>query len=209
MIDDPQNFELELTARETRLASAWFMNDARAVFFLDEDRRVLLMNAFARSLVENGEYLQLKHSVVHAETDASDSEFRKTVERSLSTGKRGWGQIRRAERAQDGAARAGIYAIAPVAEPAEDSPAAILCFLPPLIAGSRLSIVLDQFHLTQAEKEIAYALIDEYPLSAIAEQRGVRPSTIKSHVKNIYDKTGTTGRIQFMSQFMMMAAIWV
>lgn len=195
----------DLSDLQKELTAAWFMQDSRALFFLNADRNVLLMNRFAEDLVQEGEFFQIANGALEPKAGWSGNNFRERVEHALSHDERCWGLFR----PTDGAGGAGVYAVAPLRQPSETGASLLLCFLPPLIAGTRLSIVLDQFALTQTEKEIAQALIDEHPLSAIAKQRGVRPSTIKSHVKNIYEKTATTGRVQFMSQFLTMAAVWV
>lgn len=205
MAKTAEYIETDLSDLQKDLTAAWFMQDPRALFFLSADRKVLLMNRFAEDLLQEGEFFQIRNGLLEAKAEWPRNDFRERAERALSHDEPGWGVFRPA----GGDGSAGVYSVAPLRQPSETGASLLVCFLPPLIARARLSTILDQFGLTQTEKEIALALIDEHPLSTIAEHRGVRPSTVKSHVKNIYGKTATTGRVQFMSQFLMMAAIWV
>lgn len=54
--------------------------------------------------------------------------------------------------------------------------------------------------LTQREIEVAQILFSGEKISAIRVQLGVSHNTVKTHLRKIYKKTGTTGQKDFILQ---------
>lgn len=199
LVQKPEN----LSDTDLKLTSSWFMRDRRALFILDDAKTLRLMNRVAGELIEAGDFFRLEKSQLRIVPDNQNQKFRLAVDRSLAEGVREWGLFRRA---CDGSG-IGVYTIEPIKEEVDGRHSLLISYAPALTVNTHLDTVLQEFGLTHAEREIAYALIDQLSLADIAEHRGVKPSTIKSHVTSIYEKTGTRGRIQFISQFTLLASL--
>lgn len=61
---------------------------------------------------------------------------------------------------------------------------------------------LDQWQLTQSEKEVAFLLIKGFSLKEIAEFRDTAEKTTRTQATSIYAKSGLTGRSQLAAFFL-------
>ncbi|WP_219218552.1 helix-turn-helix transcriptional regulator [Variovorax boronicumulans] len=54
----------------------------------------------------------------------------------------------------------------------------------------RMERIAAQYRLTQAERRLADALVDGLTLAEFAERHGISVHTVRTHLRNIFDKTG-------------------
>jgi len=55
---------------------------------------------------------------------------------------------------------------------------------------------VQQFGLTARELEIVAAIVDGQSNRDIAERLGISLATVKNHLTNVFDKTGTSSRLE-------------
>lgn len=60
----------------------------------------------------------------------------------------------------------------------------------------------EDWHLTEAERDVALMILKGLDNEAIARVRGTAPGTVRAQATRIYAKSGTLGRAQFVSLFM-------
>jgi DNA-binding CsgD family transcriptional regulator len=58
---------------------------------------------------------------------------------------------------------------------------------------------LERWPLTEREREVAMRMVRGLSNDAIAREMGVSPETVKTHVRNIFEKSGTHSRAQFLA----------
>jgi DNA-binding NarL/FixJ family response regulator len=67
-----------------------------------------------------------------------------------------------------------------------------------LLGRSPLGEVVNDFDLTAREQEILTALVDGSSNRDIAERFGVSEVTVKHHLNSIFDKCGTSNRVELV-----------
>ncbi|SRR6266550_8631070 len=58
---------------------------------------------------------------------------------------------------------------------------------------------LERWPLTDRERDVAMRVVRGLSNDAIARDMGVSPETVKTHVRNIFDKSGTHSRAEFLA----------
>lgn len=56
--------------------------------------------------------------------------------------------------------------------------------------------------LTNREREIALALIDGAGTEQIGEKLDITENTLKTHLRNVFSKSGVTSRTEFLTRFL-------
>jgi tripartite-type tricarboxylate transporter receptor subunit TctC/DNA-binding CsgD family transcriptional regulator len=81
--------------------------------------------------------------------------------------------------------------------PHTDSVVAILHISDPRIGASvPVKSLIDAYGLTEAEARVAIAVTQGLPMTRTARDIGLSPNTIKTHMRHIFVKTGTSGQVQ-------------
>jgi DNA-binding CsgD family transcriptional regulator len=74
------------------------------------------------------------------------------------------------------------------------------------VARGQMSTVIagffEDWHLTEAERDVATLILKGLDNDAIAQLRGTAPGTVRAQSTSIYAKSGTQNRAQFLSLFM-------
>ncbi|MCW8984778.1 MAG: LuxR C-terminal-related transcriptional regulator [Thermoanaerobaculales bacterium] len=84
--------------------------------------------------------------------------------------------------------------------PADDGPEAVLVTLQPTESesGTRIQVFSSSHGLSPREQEVLHLLGRGLTTTAMAEELGISPHTIRDHLKNLYRKTGTKGRNELL-----------
>lgn len=187
---------------EQEILYSCFRNSTRSAIFIDSDRNILFANAAGERLLSEAQYLTSNAGRLQPAHSGDRAAFLQAQRTAFDGQAHGVGLIRNAARPE----QVGAYSIAANAEGA----AAAVTFLPPWTVGARRAAAMfEPYDLTPAEKHIAECLVSGYSLSEIAEMNDISLSTVKSHVKRIYQKTLVESRIEFMNQFMLLVAVWL
>lgn len=187
---------------EQEILFSCFSNNVRALVFIDPDRKILFANTSGDRLLSEQHYLQNNSGRLQPAHSGDRTSFLEAIKSAFDGASRGVGLIRNATNSE----HVGAFSIAPN----EEGSAAAVAFLPPWTVGARrAALMFDPYDLTPAEKHIAECLISGYSLSDIAELNDISLSTVKSHVKRVYQKTLVESRIEFMNQFMLLVAVWL
>ncbi len=63
-----------------------------------------------------------------------------------------------------------------------------------------ISAQMDDWRMTQSEKDVAWLIIKGYRFSEIAEARGVKENTTRLQATAVYAKAGVSGRAEFVAE---------
>ena len=90
--------------------------------------------------------------------------------------------------------------VAAVPAPAHDGPNAVLVTLQPTESESdtRIQVFSSSHGLSPREQEVLRLLGRGLTTTAMAEELGISPHTIRDHLKHLYRKTGTKGRNELL-----------
>jgi DNA-binding CsgD family transcriptional regulator len=64
-----------------------------------------------------------------------------------------------------------------------------------------IGVYFDRWHLTPAEREVAFFALKGLDIAAIAALRGAAPGTIRAQLARIYGKAGVSSRTELLSTF--------
>ncbi len=175
-----------------------------AAFVVDEDCRLLASNAAANELLAGaGLMLVRAHDVVQINDAEANAAFARLVRNSCSLGN---GRARLNDLIFNSASGSHVVTCVPVAiDQTNTLPAGLLSvFVPRTVALVILrprasedpSVVIENlrlhFGLTKAEARLILEFERGGTLSEIAERLGVARSTVQTHIKAIFAKTGTS-----------------
>ncbi len=187
---------------EAEILYSCFRSNSRAAVFIDPNRNILFSNAAGERILSERNYLEKNSGRLQPVHSGDRPTFHEALKSAFNGCSRGVGLIRNAAESD----QVGAFSIAAN----EEGTAAAVTFLPPWTVGAqRAALMFEPYDLTPAEKHIAECLISGYSLSDIAELNDISISTVKSHVKRIYQKTLVESRIEFMNQFMLLVAVWL
>jgi DNA-binding CsgD family transcriptional regulator len=65
-------------------------------------------------------------------------------------------------------------------------------------SGTRIQVFSSSHGLSPREQEVLHLLGRGLTTTAMAEELGISPHTIRDHLKNLYRKTGTKGRNELL-----------
>lgn len=77
---------------------------------------------------------------------------------------------------------------------------AMVCCQPFGSAPRRSEIDLTAWKLTAREEQIAHALLDGSDSNSVCRTLGISRETLKTHLRHLYQKTGTSGRTQLVAK---------
>lgn len=73
----------------------------------------------------------------------------------------------------------------------------------PIARKKRIKLNLQEFHLTNKEKEVAYLWLEGYSRSEIAQMLTISQETVRFHVKNIYEKVEVNNQVEFVKKVIL------
>jgi len=180
-----------------------------AVFLVDESSRVVHHNVAAEALLDRSEFLRVSQGRLTATSPAARAELAAAIKAAVSDGVSGM-PMQHAVPLGDGAlGRGAIATVLPLGrgQPEAQEAAAAVFVQDAVVAPS---ILLDAFGtlygLTPAEQRCVGALMAGWTLSEAAAMLCVRESTAKTHLKNIFQKTGTSRQVELIRLVMALAA---
>jgi DNA-binding CsgD family transcriptional regulator len=189
-----------------RDASAELLDRLRqAVLLVDASCRVMFANRAAEVILADGaglysgvdgvlesrqhdETIDLHRLVACAARDAMDSEFDSGGSVRLSRGE----------------LRASLTGLVVPLRAANDwlqpsRPVAMLFIADPERAeGSTMEIIQQDYGLTRMEAVVALQLLNSQGLKAAAAQLGIAPTTVRTHLTAVFDKTGTRRQVDLV-----------
>ncbi|MEK4849008.1 LuxR C-terminal-related transcriptional regulator [Paenibacillus sp. FSL H7-0756] len=78
-----------------------------------------------------------------------------------------------------------------------------LDWMNPIARKKRIKLNLQEFHLTNKEKEVAYLWLEGYSRSEIAQMLTISQETVRFHVKNIYEKVEVNNQVEFVKKVIL------
>ena len=70
-----------------------------------------------------------------------------------------------------------------------------------LLSDTQWAYLQKRFHLTARERQVVELVCQGLTNSGIAARLRVRPETVKTHVRNVYRKTGVGGKVLLLLKF--------
>ncbi|MBK3660980.1 hypothetical protein JJE66_06910 [Bradyrhizobium diazoefficiens] len=173
---------------------------ANGVILVDREGKVLFANAAARMLAQDRSPLRISGAEIKTNSPPHTALLGRLIRRAaagvvsnhlllpLSGDSRSLHIRISSVRGKD---------ISAFSSPHTDSVAAILHISDPRI-GTSVSVksLIDAYGLTEAEARIAIAVTHGLPMTRTARDLGLSPNTIKTHMRRIFVKTGTSGQVQ-------------
>ncbi|MCW5982202.1 MAG: helix-turn-helix transcriptional regulator [Bryobacteraceae bacterium] len=162
------------------------------VAFVDERGRLLHANGEAERIVRARDAIILRFNRLRGATPDAEDRLRNAIVKAC----RGVGEIVAVERAGG----AGYYQVTacpvnPEGPAGRFRAAAVLLIRDTAkLAAPAGGDLRRLFGLTAAESKVARALLDDSTIAAIAGEFQLSENTIRTHVKNIYSKTGVSKR---------------
>ncbi len=194
-----QMVELKGSSRDFQAALDLF---ERGVILVDAKHRILFMNKAASGLIAKGDGLIATRESLIAENPTERPTLRRLIDAAIAvTAGAGIGQsgsmfisrkFKKPLRAlvsatcrTDHWGSGNAFAVLFIADPAAQS-------------RPRAAALMESFRLTPAECRIALLVADAFSLREISDTLGISPNTIKTHLGNIYSKTGTKRQSQLV-----------
>ena len=162
-----------------------------AVLFLDPRLRVLMSNRAARALLEATPRLRLGGERLHAERGDDDQALRRLVAQALDGAEKEESATALRLDGGGGAGGAPLHLVA-TAVGRETSGVALFLSDPEAPTEISTAILASLYGLTPAEAKLVAALARGHSLERISSQIHVTLHTLRSHLKQIFRKTGTS-----------------
>jgi DNA-binding CsgD family transcriptional regulator len=74
-------------------------------------------------------------------------------------------------------------------------------------SGVPIAWFMDGFGLTQAEARVAIAVASGLNIPEVARQMGLSPNTVKTHLRRVFDKTGTARQAELARLMALLGAV--
>lgn len=177
----------ELDRRSSELGAA-VEAASDGMVILGGDGRVSHLNPAAAAVFGDGDGLRLTAGILRASMSAVDSALARTVGAAL--GRDGVATAGRVAVPRPSGRPAYVVRVVPVS--AADAPTALVVVVDPhrqLLPTAEM--LRCKYGLTWTEAEVARRVLDGAGLRTIAEGRSVSITTIRTHLKHIFEKTGT------------------
>jgi DNA-binding CsgD family transcriptional regulator len=195
------------TAARTAAAALDRLNYGIAV--LDEAARLVFANAFALAALMDGSTLRIENGRLSARCANVQRALDAAVARA-ATG-RGAAHAIRVPRAERQCWLLWCLPLSPTSSLAVQELPGILIVVRDPALRSEISgrDLMALFELTLSEAEVAKALAEGQTLSAIAERRGVKPSTVHTQLHRILQKTGLHRQSDLVRTIVSLSAVQV
>jgi|SRR5579859_2653354 len=160
------------------------------VVALDDTGRAVLANAAARRAFAGG-VLSLRQGRIAAAAPGPDRRLQGLIARAAQ-GRPAAAAVVRVPRSEDSDWIVWITPLPPASPLARSGAPGVLVLIGDPLRRNALgrSALADLFGLTQAEADLAVALARGGTLADVAAQRGVKPSTVRSQLLAVLEKTG-------------------
>lgn len=192
---------LAAAASLSTLLSTMLDNSGQPMVLVDSRLVIRHMTASAKAILDRADGIRCRNGAMSIDNPSAALQFRDAV----------IGAIDRLPASRDALlcpmkSRDSSYRL--VVLPAGASPldgAIVLIGDPsrPSVGDARLGRFARIFALTGAETALVAALADGLRLAEIADQRGVALETVKTHLKHVFLKTGTTRQIDLIRSLML------
>jgi DNA-binding CsgD family transcriptional regulator len=178
-----------------------------AVVVVDERRKVLTANKAAQEVIARGDCLSLKDGELYSSDFGARQALRQTIDAAIGTTLRrgtGSGGVVELPRREE---RPISLMVSPVkSEPftfGTSRPAALI-LISTYTTGVQLSdfVLADLYELTRTESRVAASLAAGESMEDIAEHLHISISTARTHLKRIFDKTGTGRQGELISMLL-------
>lgn len=183
-------------AAECQIAEEALARLGGAVVVVAADARVLLANAAAEQVLRRGDALGVRNGRLAAHDGRAQHRLAALIAEAVATaaGGAGAGGGAMALPRDDALPLAAL--VAPF-RPAREGigwavPAAIVFLRDPVRAAPDPAVLRRLFGFTQAEAAVAACLADGLDAAAVAERTGASLHTVRSHIRALMGKTGTT-----------------
>jgi DNA-binding CsgD family transcriptional regulator len=176
---------------------------AHGVVLVARRGRVLFANRAARSLFETADGITIDAGELRAADRRGRTALRAALRSAASIRERASGGGRRLLLHRPSGRRPYIALVAPVVQRLLDltrEAPAVMVFLtdPDRFVSPPLERVRTFFGLTVAEARVALALLDGETAAGIAARLAVSVSTVRTHLRRLFAKTGTTRQADLM-----------
>jgi DNA-binding CsgD family transcriptional regulator len=165
------------------------------VILLDRGGRILYVNTAAGLLGTDGGPLRLRNATVATFSPSHSQQLRKLIDAALRGTPAASMSVPRPNDGQLLAILVSSVRSRDIGRFADLSmpDAAVLLFIidPVNRAGIPVPCIMDAYGLTRMEAKVALAASSGATVSMVANQFGISPNTIKTHLRRIFAKTGT------------------
>jgi DNA-binding NarL/FixJ family response regulator len=161
---------------------------AAPIAIVEPDGVILHLNRAAQQLVESGDVLRAEnHKLL-----AADRQSRAALQTLLKSGYAGQARSSVIARKSGGEVIASALPLMVTTGATDDGPTAVFFHTPdksPQLPGETLAKL---YRLTGTELRILHDLVNGASVQQMAESSGSQVSTIRFHLRNLFEKTGTT-----------------
>jgi DNA-binding CsgD family transcriptional regulator/PAS domain-containing protein len=174
-----------------------------AVILTDAQGRILFANKVAEAMLENGVVVQGKGGTLRATSASAASELRAAI---AQAGRReaDLGEYGLSVQLSDSASPAVLAHVLPLTgsnmRASLQSAAVAAVFIKPAIIDIEpaLDIVARLYNLTGAEARVLQAIVDTGRAPDIAAALGISESTVRTHLKRLFEKTSTHRQVELV-----------
>jgi len=168
------------------------------VVLIDSAKRPVLMNRSAQMLIELGETLAVDAGRIRARDAADQVMLNAALDRASATS--AWSAIHLRETTHaELQVLVNPLTAAPAGSRERDAVAALFISGRETFSGLSLRYLRSAFGLTSAESELVAGLVDGASLEQAAAERGVSLNTVRSQLKQVFQKTGTRRQSEVVS----------
>jgi DNA-binding CsgD family transcriptional regulator len=175
------------------------------VLIMDGQRRLVFANPSAAQALEEGRVMRLRAGRLAGATDPAERVLRRVAETGLAGGAAGFEAT---IPGTDGEDRL-LFAVAlDAGGPIADASRQIMLVLRAPRADTRnpVAIAAQLFRLTPAQIQVLAFLAQGHAPDAIAEILGISTTTVRSHLADLFGKTGTTRQAELVARTLSLAS---
>jgi len=206
--------QLRIAGLETSAASALDVLDAfpYGIVLISADVKVLLLNRFAQAIIDQHDGLMVFRQNLCTQRTEDTRRLQKLIHASVATslegGLRAGGTMnvsRPSHRCSYNVLVTPVN-LRPILPSAQQPAAAAFISDPECQFETPVQTLGHLFALSHAEARLAAVLIKGYSLREASEELGVSLSTVRTHLKKLFEKTGTNRQATLIRAFLMSPA---
>jgi len=163
------------------------------VILLNEEGRVVLCNRSAKRILGRNDGVSLADDALHAEDAGTEENLQRLIAEATAAppGGGSGGTLGAPRTACDGAYTISVFRLLP-GRTIRDAVASVILNDPEIGAEPAVELLRNLHDLTPAEAELAGHLARGHSLEETARARGVSINTVRSQLKVVFSKTGTS-----------------
>jgi DNA-binding CsgD family transcriptional regulator len=206
--------QLRIAALETSAASAMDVLDTLpyGIVLISADVKVLLVNRFAQAIIDQNDGLTIIRQNLCTRRTEDAQRLQKLIHESAATslgrGIRAGGTMnisRPSQRCSFNVLVTPLH-LRPVSPAAQQPAAAAFISDPECQLETQVQTLGHLFALSHAEARLAAVLIKGCSLREASEELSVSLSTVRTHLKRLFEKTGTNRQATLIRAFLMSPA---